>query len=120
MLSRTRDVDPSVRRLVYVPVLEQAENVELTKADRENITRTGLKDRDSVVRSAAVKLIGSWLDSLSGDLQKFVGLLDFTSNEDKENSATMALLSLFESRSDIVEALDFGGMAHSFSLKAQV
>ena len=109
MLSRIRDVDPNMRRLVYAPVLEQAENLELAEAQREYIARTGLRDRESSVRAAAVKLIGSWLDALGGDLEKFVKLFNFIIDGHSDNAATMALQSLFESRSDVMASTEFGG-----------
>ena len=109
ILTRTRDVDTSVRKLAYAPVLEQAENLELSEEQREQICRSGLRDREQSVRAAAVKLIGSWLDALNGDLERFVRLFEFVNLDHAENPATMALLSLFESRPEIMGSAEFNG-----------
>ncbi|KAI5122624.1 hypothetical protein M0805_008713 [Coniferiporia weirii] len=108
VLSRTRDVDASVRRLVYVPVLEQLENPkQLTIAERELLVCTGLKDREQNVRSTAAKLVASWADVLGGDLLQFIKLFDFSFAEIEDNPATQALLSVFETRADILDGLQF-------------
>lgn len=88
VLARTRDIDPTVRKLVYSNVLEQhclvrnpaqpqtkqeddtiAEQVmgithprALTITWRELIVRNGLGDREENVKAAAEKLISYWVD----------------------------------------------------------
>ncbi len=73
VLTRTRDVDMTVRRLVYGSVLlahadlpddampGAAHPRALTIAQREQIVRNGLGDREPAVRAAAGKFIGAWL-----------------------------------------------------------
>lgn len=109
ILTRIRDVDTSVCKLAYTPALEHAEGLELSGEQREQICRSGLRDREPSVRAAAVKLIGSWLDTLDGDLERFVKLFQFINLDHAENPATMALLSLFESRPEVMESTEFSG-----------
>ncbi|THH04391.1 hypothetical protein EW145_g5552 [Phellinidium pouzarii] len=109
ILSRARDVDASVRRLVYTPVLEQLEHPkQLTIVQRNFIVRTGLKDREQVVRSAAAKLVSSWADLLSGDILQFISLFDFDLVETEDHPAAQAIFSIFETRADILDNLEFG------------
>ncbi|PSR90834.1 hypothetical protein PHLCEN_2v4803 [Hermanssonia centrifuga] len=83
LLSRSRDVDPTIRKLVYSAVLEpncvinkpssegQEQTVEgvglthprvLSIAQRELIVRNGLGDREESVKAAAAKLMSTWVD----------------------------------------------------------
>lgn len=114
ILSRTRDVDSSVRRAVYSPVLEQLESPkQLTIAQRELVVKSGLQDREQVVRNSAAKLVAAWADMANGDVIQFIRLFDFDMMEDSENAAELALLSLFESRPELLDSLDFSGSCAS-------
>lgn len=109
ILSRTRDVDSSVRRAVY-SVLEPLESPkQLTIAQRELVVKAGLQDREQIVRNSAAKLVGSWADLFNGDIAQFIRLFDFDLMHDTENAAEQALLSLFDSRPDLLDSLDFSG-----------
>lgn len=126
MLARTRDVDPTVRKLVYGSVLlvhaelpddampGAAHPRALTIAQREQIVRNGLGDREPAVRAAAGKLIGAWVDAVSigtkkgailEDLLAFLGTFDLRESAVAED----ALLSVFVTRVDVFDALDFDG-----------
>jgi condensin complex subunit 3 len=130
ILSRTRDVDAPVRRLVYHSVLEPNCVIEqenevtvgvthpraLTIAQREQIVHNGLGDREDSVKNAAAKLVASWVDvvrmdgakaeaNVEADLIAFLNLFDLVENSTAED----ALLSVFKSRSDILDNLEFGG-----------
>ncbi|KAI0360255.1 ARM repeat-containing protein [Trametes cingulata] len=90
LLARTRDVDASIRKLVYTSVLEKyclptdrtpaaataASTVgfthprALTIAQRELIVRNGLGDREESVKAAARKLLGAWVDVVRSDAAK--------------------------------------------------
>ena len=82
MLARTRDIDMTVRRLVYGSILlSHAELPDdampgaahpraLTIAQREQIVRNGLGDREPAVRAAAGKLVGAWVDVVSVETKK--------------------------------------------------
>lgn len=131
ILSRTRDVDSTVRRLVYHSVLEPNCVIEhdggmsvgvshpraLTIAQREQIIRNGLGDREDSVKNAAAKLVASWVDvvrvdgvkpeasDVEGDVIAFLNLFDLMENSTAED----ALVSVLKSRADILDALEFGG-----------
>lgn len=66
LLQRTRDVDPSIRRNAYLRPLsaEVLPPSRLSMAQREEIVRNGLGDRDDKVRKAAGGLVVSWMDTL--------------------------------------------------------
>jgi condensin complex subunit 3 len=130
VLTRTRDVDMTVRRLVYGSVLlahadlpddampGAAHPRALTIAQREQIVRNGLGDREPAVRAAAGKLIGAWVDAVSVGTKKgpiLEDLLAFLGTFDLRESAVVedALLSVFVTRVDVFDALEFDG-AHLF------
>ena len=132
VLTRTRDVDMTVRRLVYGSVLlahadlpddavpGAAHPRALTIAQREQIVRNGLGDREPAVRVAAGKLIGAWIDAVSVGTKKgpvLEDLLAFLGTFDLRESAVVedALLSRFVTRVDVFDALEFDG-AHLLSL----
>ncbi|KAJ3774574.1 nuclear condensing complex subunit [Lentinula raphanica] len=64
IITRTRDTDTLTRKLAYSSVLEPklGHPRHLTIAQREDITKVGLGDREAVVRVAAGKMITKWLD----------------------------------------------------------
>ncbi|KAI6131286.1 nuclear condensing complex subunit [Pisolithus croceorrhizus] len=127
MLARTRDTDTVMRKLVYSQVLENnclstdhasmgaAHPRGLSISQRELIIRNGLGDREPAVRAAAGSLLGTWVDVARGPtkaeddqaiqkdviaLLKFLDLHESTIAED-------ALLSIFATRVDIFEHLEF-------------
>lgn len=66
VLSRTRDQDNSLRKIVYHHVLAGLPSpLVLTIAQREEICQNGLGDREPSVRASAGRLIGSWVDNES-------------------------------------------------------
>ncbi len=134
LLSRTRDVDPTVRKFVYSVALnpdkagtsEVKSELEigvthpraLTIAQRELIVRHGLGDREEVVKAAAAKLLTAWVDVVQmgsvkseeegkadSDIIAFIRLFDLVENAIPED----ALKSVFTSRVDILDSLEFGG-----------
>lgn len=128
ILLRTRDTDTTVRKLVYSSVLEpHCESLgvghprSLTIAQRELIVKNGLGDREAAVRNAAGGLVGAWVDVV-GDAQKvkpeergseafekdvvsLLKLFDLAESTVTED----ALLSVFKTRIEIFEGLEFGG-----------
>lgn len=67
ILSRTRDQDVGVRKIVYHHVLAGLPSPQvLTIAQREEICQNGLGDREPSVRTSAGRLIGSWVDAVNG------------------------------------------------------
>jgi hypothetical protein len=71
ILARTRDVDPILRRTVYHGSLSSAalpDSRILSIAQREEVVRNGLGDREGSVRKAAAGMLGDWLDQSGGEL----------------------------------------------------
>ena len=67
ILSRMRDVDATLRKIVYHHVLAELPSpLVLTIAQREQICQIGLGDRDPTVRAAAGKVIGGWVECVGG------------------------------------------------------
>ncbi|GJE85117.1 condensin complex subunit 3 [Phanerochaete sordida] len=130
ILSRTRDVDATVRKLVYHSVLEPNCTVEhdgglgigpthprvLSIDQREQIVRNGLGDREDVVKNATAKLVATWVEAvrlggvkpekadIEADVIAFINLFDLMENSTAED----ALMSVFKTRADILDGLEFG------------
>jgi condensin complex subunit 3 len=122
--TRTRNVDMTVRRLIYGSVLLAHTDLPddampgvahpraLTIAQREQIARNGLSDREPAVRAATGKLIGAWVDAVSVGTNKgpyLEDLLDFLGTFDLRESAVVenALLSMFITHVNELDALKF-------------
>lgn len=129
ILDRSRDTDTVMRRLIYSTVLEKNCTTPdgsamgplhprvLTIAQRELIIRYGLGDREPAVRSAAGSLLGAWVDVVRGstkaeegggvidDVLALLALFDLNENTVAED----ALLSIFATRVDIFDQLEFKG-----------
>ncbi|KAL4072446.1 nuclear condensing complex subunit [Scleroderma yunnanense] len=127
ILARTRDTDTIMRKLVYSQVLENnCLTVDQTSmgvvhprvlsiAQRELIIRNGLGDREPAVRAAAGSLLGTWVDVAQGmtkaednkgvqdDVIALLKLFDLHESTIAED----ALLSIFATRMDIFEHLEF-------------
>ncbi|KIY72680.1 hypothetical protein CYLTODRAFT_19435 [Cylindrobasidium torrendii FP15055 ss-10] len=69
ILLRLRDVDAQTRKTVYSAVLQPklGHPRRLTIAQREEIVKSGLGDREPSVRLAASKMLASWLDIMMGE-----------------------------------------------------
>jgi condensin complex subunit 3 len=82
------------------------------------IVRNGLGDREDVVKSAAAAVLGAWVDVVGEeqadgreeDVLALLKLFDLTESQVAED----ALLSVFTTRVDVFDNLEFGG-AFSFS-----
>ena len=131
ILSRTRDVDPVTRKLVYSGVLQSKlpHPRHLTIAQREVVVKDGLGDREPAVRVAAGKLVASWFDAVVAEAQQveedtmtwegddggamkglvhFLGLFDVVGPG--EAVAVDAVLSIFTTRPDVPDAFVFSGV----------
>lgn len=124
ILERTRDTDVTIRKLVYSTVLEpnvlQGETTNigpahpraLTIAQRELIVRSGLGDREQSVRTAAASLLGAWVDAIAEsdteDVESGVVALLKMFDLAESNVAADALLSVFVTRADIFDNMEFG------------
>ncbi|KII87700.1 hypothetical protein PLICRDRAFT_30295 [Plicaturopsis crispa FD-325 SS-3] len=123
ILERTRDTDTTLRRLVYTAVLEPNALLQnaigpthpraLTIAQRELIVRNGLGDREASVRAAAGALMGTWVDVVGNgggekkvldDVVALLKMFDLAESIVAED----VLLSVFATRVDIFDNLEFG------------
>jgi condensin complex subunit 3 len=128
VLSRTRDTDALTRKLVYSAVLQSklGHPRQLTIAQREQIVKDGLGDREPGVRVAAGKMVASWFDMVLTETDeaadvtwigddggimkgfvKFLSLFDVVGPG--EAVAIDAMLSIFVTRPDISDVFIFPG-----------
>ena len=129
VFARTRDTDTIMRKLVYSAILDQhcfdsegsgigiVHPRVLTISQRELIIRNGLGDREPTVRQAAGSLLGTWVDvargeakndetkDINSDVLALLNLFDLTESTVAED----ALLSIFDTRRDIFDHLEFKG-----------
>ncbi|KAF9008698.1 nuclear condensing complex subunit [Cyathus striatus] len=109
ILSRTRDVDTTIRKVVYLSVLQSnttqgdppvvgpSHPRVLTIAQREQIVRNGLGDREPTVRSAAGALIGAWVENIHLKFEDNLPQLDEAiATDDKVEKNILLLLKLFD------------------------
>ncbi|TFK48905.1 ARM repeat-containing protein [Heliocybe sulcata] len=125
ILGRTRDTDAIVRRLVYTVLESHCAPSEsdsslaalgatdprfLSIAQREQIVRNGLGDREPAVRSAAAKLTGTWLEVTGGGAGKGAEAIGFLRLFDLAESgvAEDALMCVFASRGEAFDSVEFG------------
>ncbi|PFH49330.1 hypothetical protein AMATHDRAFT_76233 [Amanita thiersii Skay4041] len=125
VLSRTRDTDPITRKVVYsVLQTKLVHPRQLTIAQREQIVKDGLGDREPAVRLSAGKLVASWFDRMSsevgipdgetwkgddgGVMRGLVGFLTlFDVVGPGEAIAVDAVLSIFVTRPQLVDVFEF-------------
>ncbi|KAJ6493812.1 nuclear condensing complex subunit [Mycena vulgaris] len=64
LLTRSRDTEATIRKLLYsfVLTMSSAPPLTLTIAQRELLVRNGLHDREKTVRAAAAALIATWVE----------------------------------------------------------
>ncbi|WWC72552.1 uncharacterized protein I206_106514 [Kwoniella pini CBS 10737] len=106
ILARTRDVDPILRRTVYAGSLSATALPDprvLSIAQREEIVRNGLGDREGTVRKAAAGMLGGWVDHVEGDMIEFLSRFDVVSSQVAEE----ALISVFVTRPEILDTIEF-------------
>ncbi|WVQ85926.1 hypothetical protein IAT38_008094 [Cryptococcus sp. DSM 104549] len=107
ILARTRDVDPILRRTVYAGSLSAEALPDpriLSIAQREEVVRNGLGDREGSVRKAAAGMLAGWVDMVEDDLLEFLSRFDVAVSEVAED----ALISVFVTRPEIFGAVEFG------------
>lgn len=132
ILTRTRDTDSVTRKLVYSAVLQAhlGHPRQLTIAQREQVVKDGLGDREPGVRVAAGKMVAGWFDVVLAELkdpdpdegQTWIGddsgvmrgFVEFLSLFDVvgpgEAIAVDAMLSIFVTRPEIPDVFVFSGM----------
>ena len=139
IVTRTRDVETSVRIYIYATVLSPPPTTMLTKcrtypssypfnrlqhprqltiAQREKIVRDGLSDREDKVRAAAEKMLGAWYDkvmeSTSEECQGILTPVEFLKLFDVASNegapiAADALSSILVTRPHVLETLSLDG-----------
>ena len=139
VLERTMDTDITIRKLLYSAVLDKSTTVVgedgvktfgpthprvLSIVQREVIIRNGLGDRDHQVRASAASLLETWVDfvdmkaedkdvkvdeqiqeKMQTGVLSLLALFDLHEGTVAEN----ALLSIFKSRVNIFDTIDFDG-----------
>ena len=75
-------------------------------AQREQILRNGLGDRDETVRASAAKLIGQWVDRFNGNLLEYLDTFELVSGTEV---AEDALKALFKHRPGVLDSMKFEG-----------
>jgi condensin complex subunit 3 len=112
ILSRSRDVDPLTRKLLYSSVLStnSIHPRALSISQREQLVKDGLGDREDAVRVAAGKMVSSWYDIVT---DKEAGIIEFLKLFDvvgpEFQVAIDALLSLFVTVPDTLSSVNFDG-----------
>jgi condensin complex subunit 3 len=132
ILTRTRDVDANVRKLVYSAILDPncyskddskaagfTHPRAMTIATREMIVKHGLGDREPGVKAAAANLVVTWLEvirspdarakdesgaiSTEKDIVAFLKLFDLAENAVAEDT----LVSVFRTKVEMFENIEF-------------
>lgn len=123
VLDRTRDIDQSVRKLVYGNVLlrcmpsrndamlnapgsESTHPHMLSVEQRELIVKNGLGDRDATVKSAAAILISKWMELVSLKAEDSSAVDSNEPIKIKAEDKFLSLLSLFDLASNTTVAFD--------------
>jgi condensin complex subunit 3 len=112
ILSRSRDVDPLVRRMLYGHVLSSktVHPRALSISQRETLVKHGLGDREDAVRVSAGKLVASWYETVTtqdGTVIDFLKLFDVVGPEGAV--AADALSSIFALVPDTLYGVKFDG-----------
>ena len=111
LLSRMRDTDTLARKLVFASVLPRLSHPrQLTISQREQVVKQGLGDRVDSVRVTAGRLLGTWVDACEGDLSAFIQLFDVQTPD----VACDALKSVFVTRAEVVNELEFDGKLKAY------
>jgi len=135
LLTRTRDLDSSVRKHTYTTVLERNCSIGdgedsksvgdahprfLSIEHREMVIKHGLGDREPSVRAAAANLVGTWVDVMRNPDQIVKNetpaqeleqtMLSFLTLFDLQEVTIPeeALMSVFKTRAEIFDNLEFG------------
>ncbi|KAI5479984.1 condensin complex subunit 3 [Pseudohyphozyma bogoriensis] len=104
LLQRTLDVDPINRRAAFSHVLPEVPVDSYTRAQRAELVKRGLDDREGSVKKAAMTLVGRWAVEKGGVLP-FVEMFDL---ENETKVAEMALGAVFETKPELLQSVEFG------------
>lgn len=119
ILTRTRDVDPVIRKSLLSSVLlhKLDHPKQLTVAQREKVIKDAIRDRETSVRVAGGHLIEAWFSITleengrgeEGIMDGVIAFLTLFDVIDRETIAIDALHSLFVTRPEILEFIVFSG-----------
>lgn len=91
VLTRARDVDPTIRKLFFTRKMREIDIYGLSLEQRDFILKSGLTDRDEMVKKQCVEMIFSvWLPKTSSNLVQFLTSLDVVMNRAVAESALEA------------------------------
>ncbi|KAF7316513.1 hypothetical protein MIND_00170500 [Mycena indigotica] len=98
LLTRTLDVDPLLRKLVYASVFQpRLEHPRLlTISQREQLVQSGLGDREPAVRLAAGKMVFAWFELVLADPARAQDDLPWEGDDGGIMAALIAFLNLFD------------------------
>lgn len=101
ILSRCRDVEPSIRRLFFSQKMLEIDIYNLSVEQRDYILTSGLTDRDeSVVKTCIDMILSHWLPRTNSNIIGFLTSLDVVSNQEVAESA---LQSFFKVMPNIID-----------------
>ncbi|CAB5130028.1 unnamed protein product [Rhizophagus irregularis] len=105
IFDRTRDADASIRRDVYVRSSEEIGDFRVLSIEtREKLLRNGLTDRDPQVNKACSNFLAyNWVQHANNNLLELLKRIDVVGS----NVAQDALLTIFKSRPDLMQTLNF-------------
>lgn len=95
ILTRTRDIDPQIRRTFYAKKMVEIDVLSLSVEERDLVLKAGLSDRDESVQKACVDMIFShWLPRTSSNLVEFLTCIDVVSNTKVAEDALKAFFAV--------------------------
>lgn len=103
IVERARDVDPSIRKLLFAKILPTCKKfTDIRSTNRQKLLEWGLRDRDENVRKAAANWVTTtWMNDVDNDLKEFLDLLNVTRND----IADTALRALIDKSPQIIDEL---------------
>lgn len=105
ILYRAWDVHPTNRRIFYTRIMKEIGDFRmLTIGMREQLLQWGLRDRDSSVKNAAIKMfVDEWVAATNNDLIEVLERLDVLNSK----IADVAMNVFFERRKDTLDKIEF-------------
>lgn len=105
LLERARDINSTTRRSVYGRTMKTIGDFRMLRIGmREKLLLWGLKDRDTGVEQAAVKMVTTqWLDTVDGSILELLQRLDVLNSTVAETAVEV----IFDQRPNIVSNLSF-------------
>ncbi|KAI8141539.1 nuclear condensing complex subunit [Fennellomyces sp. T-0311] len=104
IIERSRDIDAVNRRVVFLkPMVEIGDFRDLSATQRHDLLKSGLKDRDPLVRRAVSKMVANeWIRHAGNNLLEFLERMDVVSDA---SVAEDMLYAFLDTRADIVKSI---------------